>query len=185
MKWLNKNWKKISCLYLLTITNIYMCVCVCVCVCVCNKCVCRCIYSQTLNHLCTWIYWYILACMNLPTLLPRTEYDIRLIFKRSKISLNLDWLLCNTMQVVHQADDPFCFGAKPNKGLSPRSRRDRKWVRERERSWQRNSQKKEVGEGWRKWPVDIGQEKWPVGTRGGPDQWGKTGQDGLAFLVAL
>ena len=40
------------------------------------------------------------------------------------------------MYVVHQADDPFvCFGAKPNKVLSPRSHRDRKWVRERERSW--------------------------------------------------
>ena len=29
---------------------------------------------------------------------------------------------CDTMWVVHQADDPFvCFGAKPNKGLSSRS----------------------------------------------------------------
>ena len=38
--------------------------------------------------------------------------------------------------MVCQADDPFlCFGAKPNKGLSPRSQRDLKWVRERVRSW--------------------------------------------------
>ena len=51
------------------------------------------------------------------------------------------------MEVVRQADITFvCFGAKPNKGLSPRSRRDRKWVRERERSWT-----KELGEGsWRR-----------------------------------
>ena len=38
--------------------------------------------------------------------------------------------------MVCQADDPFvCFGMKPNKGLSPRSRHDWKWVRERETSW--------------------------------------------------
>ena len=42
-----------------------------------------------------------------------------------------------------------------------------------------------VGEGWREWPVDTGQQKWPVGMREGPDQWVKTGQDRLAFLVAL
>ena len=43
------------------------------------------------------------------------------------------------MEVVRQADDPFdCFGAKPNKGLSLRSRRDRKWVKELgEVSWRR------------------------------------------------
>ena len=37
--------------------------------------------------------------------------------------------------MVRQADDPFVsFGAKPNKDLSLRSRRDQKWVRERVRS---------------------------------------------------
>ena len=35
--------------------------------------------------------------------------------------------VCDTMKGVRQADDIFvCFGAKPNKGLSSRSRRDRK-----------------------------------------------------------
>ena len=43
----------------------------------------------------------------------------------------------------------------------------------------------EVGEGWREWAVDTGQQKWPVGMKEIPDQWKKTGQDGLAFLVAL
>ena len=88
------------------------------------------------------------------------------------------------MLVARQADDPFvCFGAKPNKGLSPRSRRDREWVRERE-SWTKELGER-VGEGWREWPVDTGQQKWPVGMRESPEQWEKTGQDGLAFLVAL
>ena len=56
---------------------------------------------------------------------------------------------CDTMKRVRQVDNLFvCFGAKPNKGLSSRSRRDRKWARERrsERSW-----KKEPREGsWRR-----------------------------------
>ena len=69
------------------------------------------------------------------------------------------------MYVIHKTDDPFvCFGAKPNKGLSPQSRRDRKWGREenasgiRKRDWE-----KVVGEGWCEWPVDTGEQKWPVG----------------------
>ena len=56
---------------------------------------------------------------------------------------------CDTMKGVHEADDLFdCFGAKPNKGLSLRSRRDRKWTRERrsERNWRKKRQKA-VGEG--------------------------------------
>ena len=89
------------------------------------------------------------------------------------------------MQVIRQGDDPFvCFGAKPNKGLSPRSRRNRKWIRERETSWTKEL-KEGVGEEWREWSVDTGQQKWPVGMTEGPEQWGKTDQDGLAFLVAL
>ena len=49
--------------------------------------------------------------------------------------------------MVHQADDPFVwFRAKADKALSLRSRRDRKWIMERERSWT-----KEMGEGsWRR-----------------------------------
>ena len=55
---------------------------------------------------------------------------------------------CDTMKGVRQADDLFvCFDAKPNKGLSLRSRRDRQWARER----QRRSWKKELREGsWRR-----------------------------------
>ena len=53
--------------------------------------------------------------------------------------------------MFRQADDPFvCFGAKTNKGLSPRSRRDRKWVRERERIWTKEPTEG-VGDGWREW----------------------------------
>ena len=76
------------------------------------------------------------------------------------------------------------IGAKPNKGLSLRSRRDRKWVRERDTSWT-----KELGEeSWRRVTRVASRHRTaetPVGMREGPDQWGKTGQDGLAFLVAL
>ena len=42
-----------------------------------------------------------------------------------------------------------------------------------------------VGEAWREWPVDTGSQKWPVGMRECPDQRVKSGQDRLAFLVAL
>ena len=52
------------------------------------------------------------------------------------------------MLVVRQADDPFvCFGAKPNKGLRPWSRRDRKWVREREEEWDKGTEKKGLAKG--------------------------------------
>ena len=65
------------------------------------------------------------------------------------------------MSVVRQADDPFvCFGAKPNKGLSPRSRRD--W---NARGVGQGNSEKAVGEGRRESPVDTEQQKWPVGMR--------------------
>ena len=58
--------------------------------------------------------------------------------------------------MVRQADNPFVsFSAKPNKGLSPRSRRDRKWVRERELELDKGTQRKAVGQGWRELPVDT------------------------------
>ena len=69
------------------------------------------------------------------------------------------------------------------KGLDSRSRRDRRWVRERERSWT-----KELTEGsWRKvtrvasWHRTAER---PVGWDRVQQQWGKTSQDVLAFLVA-
>ena len=69
---------------------------------------------------------------------------------------------CDTMKGVHQADDLFdCFGAKPNKGLSSRSRRDRKWA-SRQRSAEEQS-------------TTVSRRK----------QWGKASQDELAFLVVL
>ena len=82
-------------------------------------------------------------------------------------------LHCDTMKWVRQADDLFvCFGAKQNKSLSSRSRRDRKWTRERwsERSWKKGTQ-------WRSW------RGWR--RRAVEEQWGKTSQDESAFLVAL
>ena len=62
--------------------------------------------------------------------------------------------------MVRQADDSFvCFGAKPDKGF---------WTRDldvtgsgkgtQEESWKRSS-KKAVGEGWREWPVDTGEQR--------------------------
>ena len=67
---------------------------------------------------------------------------------------------------VRQANDLFVyFGAKTNKGLSSRSRRDRKWARERERrSWKKDPEKA-VGDGWRRVAVDTEQQKKPVGMR--------------------
>ena len=44
------------------------------------------------------------------------------------------------------------------KGLYSRSRRDRKYVRERERNWTKGL-REGVGEGWREWPVDSGHRK--------------------------
>ena len=70
----------------------------------------------------------------------------------------------DTMKGVHQAKNLFvCFGAKPNKGLSSKSRRDRKWARERQRERERERERvekrnseKAVGEGWCWGAVDNG-----------------------------
>ena len=60
------------------------------------------------------------------------------------------------MKGVRQADDLFVdFGAKPSKGLSSRSRRDRKWARERESELEEGTHRKAVGEGWRRGAVDT------------------------------
>ena len=86
--------------------------------------------------------------------------------------------------MVRQADDSFvCFGAKPDKGFWTR---DLGWPEvgkgTPEEGWTKELEEG-VGEGWREWPVDIGQQRdetaWvsPVPVR-------KTGQDRLAFLVA-
>ena len=88
------------------------------------------------------------------------------------------------MKGVRRARDLFvCFGAKPNKGLSSKSRRDQKLARERQgRSW-----KKELREGsWRRVTqrgFDNRQQKWPLDRV--QEQWGKTSQYESAFLVAL
>ena len=69
-----------------------------------------------------------------------------------------------------QADDLFVyFGAKPKKDLSSRSRRDRKWAKERrsERSWKKEL-KEGVGEGWCRGTVDTGQQKRLAGMRQSP-----------------
>ena len=69
---------------------------------------------------------------------------------------------CDTMKQVRQVDDLLvCFGAKPNKGLSFRSQRHRKWARERLEKELREA----VGEGRRRGAVDTGQQKRPVGMR--------------------
>ena len=44
------------------------------------------------------------------------------------------------------------------KGLDSRFRRDRNCVRERERNWKKGL-REGVGEGWREWPVDTGQQR--------------------------
>ena len=72
----------------------------------------------------------------------RTIFDIETMCKQKN---------CDTMWVVHHADDPFvCFGAKPNKGLSSRSSTRAevdKGTREKlekgtqRRSWRRVTQK--------------------------------------------
>ena len=65
------------------------------------------------------------------------------------------------MSVVRQADDSFvCFGAKPDKVF---------WTRDlevtgsdkgtREESWTRELEEKAVGEGWREWAIDTGEQR--------------------------
>ena len=53
------------------------------------------------------------------------------------------------MKGAHQADDLFVsFGAKPNKGLSSRSRRDRKWARERQsEELEKGTQRRQLAKG--------------------------------------
>ena len=79
-----------------------------------------------------------------------------------------------------------CFCAKPNIGLSSRSRRDRKWARERrsERSWKKNAERqlaKGDAEGQSTPNSRRDQSAWDRVQK----QWGKTSQDELAFLLAL
>ena len=77
-----------------------------------------------------------------------------------------------------QADDLFvCFGAKPNKGLSLRSRRDRKWARER------HSEELEKGTQRRQLAKGDAKGQWTTFSR--RKQWEKASQDEFAFLVAL
>ena len=94
---------------------------------------------------------------------------------------------CDTMRGMRQADDLFvCFGAKLNKDLSSRSRRDRKWARER--------RSERVGRGIQRMQLawgDAEEQSTPDCRRDQSawdriqEQWGKTSQDESAFLVAL
>ena len=66
---------------------------------------------------------------------------------------------CDTMKGVHQADDLFvCFGAKPKKGLSSRSRRAQCWAKERQSGCWKKELREAVGEGWCRRTVDNGQQ---------------------------
>ena len=60
-------------------------------------------------------------------------------------------------------------GAKPNKGLNSRSRRDRKWARERqsERSWKKEPTER-IGEGWRRRAVRSRQRSAEGSSEGRP-----------------
>ena len=76
----------------------------------------------------------------------------------SPLANNCFWLFpgCNSpVHLWHYEGDLFvCFGAKPNKGLSSRSRRDRSGQGNvREGAGKRNPGKA-VGEGWRRRAVD-------------------------------
>ena len=63
---------------------------------------------------------------------------------------------CNTMYVVRQEDDSFVWRETRRRVLDLRSRRDRKWVREREpESWTKELEEA-VGEGRRREAVDTG-----------------------------
>ena len=64
------------------------------------------------------------------------------------------------MEVVRQADDPFvCFGAKPDKGFGLEISTRPEVGRERESGLGQRNSEEAVGEGWREWPVDTGQQR--------------------------
>ena len=92
------------------------------------------------------------------------------------------------MWVVRQADDPFvCFGAKPDKGFGleistwPEVGRERQSESET-KGLRRRQLAKSDASGQSTPDSRSDQLAWE---RESPDQWKKTGQDGLAFLVAL
>ena len=93
------------------------------------------------------------------------------------------------MQVFRQADDPFvCFGAKPDKGFGLE-------ISDATGSRQGNVSQ-ELEEGTQRRQLATGDAEWqlasrhrtserPVAWERVQQQWGKTSQDELAFLVAL
>ena len=94
---------------------------------------------------------------------------------------------CDTMKGVRQADDLFvCFGTKPNKGLSTRSRRDWKWKRERQsEELEEGTQRRQLAKGDAEEQLTLDSRRDQSAWDRVQEQWGKTSQDVSAFLMAL